>query len=372
MKSIRVIGIASAEETLWLETMLSKTDVFVRDILEPTEKNLRGIAKMYIEAVVLYTLHPDEDDYIYLKKLTSAYPKLVIALICDTTDPSVYSKAMQVDVNVVVSRDADEEELVRLVTEEALRKRQRYGGGGRMTESDVIAIFSTKGGTGKTTVAVNMAASLAKIGKRVCVIDLDLQFGDVGVFMNIPRTETISDLMYNNDLSSKSIDSYLYKHESGVNVLCAPNSPEEADAILPEHLEKIIQVIRDKFDYTILDLPPILDDNTIAVIEVADYIWFITNPEISTLKNSKVCMNILQNLSLDEKIRIVLNKDDDSSIKQDNVRKVLGTDIELAIPYDYNTAVTAVNRGKPFVISSPRSKASKAFEKYIKKYDGHR
>ena len=372
MKSIRVIGIASAEETLWLETMLSKTDVFVRDILEPTEKNLKEIAKMYIEAVVLYTLHPDEADYIYLKKLTAAYPKLVIALICDTTDPTVYSRAMQVGVNAVVSKDAGEEEFIRLVMGESLRKRQQYGGGGRMAESEVIAIFSTKGGTGKTTISVNMAASLSKIGKRICVIDLDLQFGDVGVFMNIPRTETISDLMYSNDMSSASVDSFLYKHESGVNVLCAPNSPEEADAILPKHLEIIIRAVRDRFDYTILDLPPLLDDNTIAAIEEADYIWFVTNPEISTLKNSKVCMNILQNLNLDEKIRIVLNKDDDSSIKKDNVRKVLGTDIELAIPYDYNTAVTAVNRGKPFVLSAPRSKASKAFEKYVKKYDGHR
>ncbi|MCF0135932.1 MAG: AAA family ATPase [Lachnospiraceae bacterium] len=369
MKNVRIIGIASDRESLWLESMLNKADVFVRSIMEPTDKNLKEIAKVYAEAVVYYTAYPNEETFAYINKISAAHPNLAVLLMCDTTDPSVYSRAMQAGIGSVISKDADPEEFVKAVATESARIRQRNNGGAAVADSCVIAVFSTKGGTGKTTVAVNMAVSFAKAGKSVCVVDLDLQFGDVGVFMNIPKTETISDFLNNGDFTPGAIDNFLYKHESGVHVLCAPNSPEEADAIHPDHLENTIQAVRNKFDYTVLDLPPVLDDNTIAVIEQADYIWFITNPEISTLKNSKVCMSILQNLSLEKKIRVVLNKDNESSIKQDNVKRVLGTGIELAIPYDYDTAITAVNRGKPFVLSSPRSKASKAFEKYVNTHD---
>lgn len=369
MKSARIIGVASGHESAWLEATLGKTDAFIRAMLEPSDKNLKEISKLYADAVVAYALHPDQDMFSFLQKLTAGHQRLVVILLCDTSDPTVYSRAMNAGVNTVLSKDISPEDLARTVTDETARLRQKLGINESAAESSVIAVFSTKGGTGKTTVSVNMAVSLAQTGKKVCLIDLDLQFGDVGVFLNIPKAETISDLLDSGDLSPDAVDSFLYKHSSGVRVLCAPNSPEEADAIHPEHLEQIIAAIRAKYDYTILDLPPILDDNSIASIEQADYIWFITNPEISTLKNSKVCMSILGNLNLEKKIRIVLNKDSESSIKQDNVRTVLGTEIELAIPYDYDTAVTAVNRGKPFVLSAPRAKCSKAFEKYVKTHE---
>ncbi|MCQ2406201.1 MAG: AAA family ATPase [Oscillospiraceae bacterium] len=234
---------------------------------------------------------------------------------------------------------------------------------------NVIAVFSTKGGTGKTTVAVNLAASLAKSGRRVALIDLDLQFGDVGVFMNISKSDTISDLIEEGDFSPDAVTGYLYKHSCGVHALCAPGSPEQADLITPEHIEAVISSVKNGYEYVILDLPPILDDNSIASIEQADHIWFITNPEISTLKNTKVCMDILRSLDLEDKIRIVLNKDGDAIISKDKVKSVLLSEIELSIPYDFKTAVTAVNRGKPFVISDPHAKVSKAFEKYVKSLD---
>ena len=98
-----------------------------------------------------------------------------------------------------------------------------------MRNATVVAVFGTKGGTGKTTFAVNYAMSLQDIGKKVLLVDLDLQFGDVGVFLDIPKFETISDLVTDGDFSLENVNTYLFKHKSGMQVMCAPNSPEFAE-----------------------------------------------------------------------------------------------------------------------------------------------
>ena len=160
-------------------------------------------------------------------------------------------------------------------------------------------------------------------GKDVVLIDLDLQFGDVGIFMNVPRFETISDLVKEGSFSRSSIKRYLYKHNTGVSILCAPASPELAEIVKPEHISMIADVLKKEFDYIIFDMSPTIDEFVLHALDISDSIYFVTNPEISTLKNTR----------------------------------------------DSKSAISAINRGIPLVDVAPRSKASKAILNYVNSQD---
>jgi pilus assembly protein CpaE len=234
-------------------------------------------------------------------------------------------------------------------------------------DTKVVSVFGTKGGTGKTTVAVNFAVALQKIGKKVLIIDLDLQFGDVGVFLDVPRFDTISDLVKEKDFNASTINNYLYTHTTGLKVLCAPQSPEFAETVKPEHIVKITEAMKNSLDYIIFDLGPILDDCVLQALDLSDSIYFITTPEISTLKNTKVCMNVMETLGLAEKVKFVLNKNGDSYVKQKDTEATLNAEVVLAIPSEAKNAITAINRGIPLVIGEPKSKVSKTINKFVQK-----
>ncbi len=233
-----------------------------------------------------------------------------------------------------------------------------------MREATVVAVFGTKGGTGKTTFAVNYAMSLQDIGKKVLLIDLDLQFGDVGVFLDIPKFETISDLVTDGDFSLENVNTYLYKHKSGMQIMCAPNSPEFAELVKPEHISTIVDVLREEFDYIIFDLGPTIDETSLQAVDICNDICFIITPDISSLKNAKVCLKVLDTLGLTGKVKLILNKDGSSDIKAKDMEAALGVGMNLTIPFDAKSAIASVNRGIPIVTAAPKSKVSKVIKDF--------
>lgn len=228
--------------------------------------------------------------------------------------------------------------------------------------SKVISVYGAKGGLGKTTIAVNLAVKLAAMNRKVALVDLDLHLGDVHIFMDIDPKETISDLMQ--DMVTPSIDSirsYMNMHSSGVQILCAPRSPEYADLVAPDRLQTLIGILRSGYDFVILDLPSDFSDTTLSALEASSLILFITGLDISILKNSKVTMNILESLGQKSKVRTIINRAVEmNSILISDVQQIVDAPILARIPSDYMTAVVALNRGQPFVQSMPRSKLSMA------------
>lgn len=233
-----------------------------------------------------------------------------------------------------------------------------------MREATIVAVFGTKGGTGKTTFAVNYAMSLQDIGKKVLLIDLDLQFGDVGVFLDIPNFETISDLVTDGDFSLENVNTFLYKHKSGLQIMCAPNSPEYAELVKPEHISTIAGVLREEFDYIVFDLGPTIDETSLQAVDISNDICFIITPDISSLKNAKVCLKVLDTLGLTNKVKLILNKDGSSDIKAKDMEAALGAGMNLTIPFDAKSAIASVNRGIPIVTAAPKSKVSKVIKDF--------
>lgn len=228
--------------------------------------------------------------------------------------------------------------------------------------SRVVTVFGAKGGLGKTTIAVNLAVKLAENNKKVALIDLDLQFGDIHIFLDIDPTDTITELFqefFNANIDS--VKSFMSVHSCGIHVLCSPKSPEYADLITAEKVQSLLSLLRTYYDFVIIDTPPAFSDVTITALESSSTILFVTGLDISILKNSKLSLSLLDSLQQTDKVRLIVNRAVDiSSIKVSDVQKILGYPIWAKIPSDYKVAVTALNRGVPFVISSPTSSLSQS------------
>ena len=228
--------------------------------------------------------------------------------------------------------------------------------------SKVITVFGAKGGLGKTTIATNLAVKLAEAGKKVAIVDLDLQFGDVHIFLDMDPKETIADLMQ--DMSAQSIDavrSYMSIHSSGVHVLCAPKSPEYADIVSAERLESLLGLLRAYYDFVIVDTAVNFSDATLAALEASTSILFVTGLDVSILKNSKLAMGILESLGQKKKVKVIINRAVEiKSIEIADVQRIIDAPILARFPSDYMVAVAALNLGQPFVHSAPKARLSLA------------
>jgi pilus assembly protein CpaE len=237
----------------------------------------------------------------------------------------------------------------------------------------VIAVFSPKGGAGRTTIATNLAVALHReTGARVCLMDANLQFGDVGVLLNLnPKSSSIADAV-ESEPDGEIIDSVMIEHSTGIRVLLAPPTPEGADLVTPAYLRKIVEHLRIGNDFTVIDLPSGLSDHSLAVMDAADTILVLTALEITTIKNVRLFLEVAEQLEYARsKIRLVINRADAAQgIRIADVEASVRRPIDGTIVSDGRLAVLAVNRGVPFVVSHPESVLARDVTKLAKTLAG--
>lgn len=225
--------------------------------------------------------------------------------------------------------------------------------------SKVITIFGTKSGIGKTTIAVNLAVKLAEKKKKVALIDLDLQFGDASVFLNIDPKDTLSELIQDRtEFTIDIIRSYMIMHSSGVHVLCAPNNPEYSEIIKERHIESLLNTVRAYYDYVIVDTMPLINDVSLAAIEGSNKVLFVIGMDISILRNARLGLNLLEALHHKDKVQLIVNREVDGSISVEDIKKVLECPIIARLPSEWKVAVASLNQGVPFVTAVKKSKLS--------------
>ena len=231
----------------------------------------------------------------------------------------------------------------------------------------VYTVFSTKGGVGKTFVSINLAASLAKSSeKRVVLVDLDLDFGNAALALNLYPKFTISDIVDDiRHIDSDLIESYLVPHESGIKVLPANIQQQMNEFINADHIRIIIEALRESFDYVIIDMPARFFETIMPALALADHLLVITTPEISSVRNIKALLVTLKDLNFPQsKIKIILNKEDSrGDIKQKDVETTLNKKVDAAIGFDYRRVLSSLNRGVPLVYEYPKNSISRNIDK---------
>jgi len=237
-------------------------------------------------------------------------------------------------------------------------------GGPAVETGKIISFFSPKGGVGRTTIATNLAVALHQgTGKDVVLVDGSLPFGDIAVILNMsPKAKTIADLIGSFDQADADIvESILVQHSTGIKVLLAPPTPESTELITGAHLKHVLELLKQRYAFVVVDTWPSFQEQVITMLDVADVILTLMTLEITSLKNVRVFMEIAEKLGYgNDKVQLVANRNDSSGgIKASDVEASLGRKIPHTIVSDGRTLVLAVNRGVPFVISHRDSQVSK-------------
>ncbi len=315
--------------------------------------------------IIIMTLGADDTDVLSLaERIILHRPRSFVILVAENLDIETMQAANAAGCHNITEFPASPKEFAEYIkmvyNNESLRIKSLSDKETLLWASTVITIFGAKGGLGKSTIAANLAVKLAEKRKKVALIDLDLQFGDLHIFLDIEPKDTITELVQ--DVITPNIDSvrsYMSVHSSGVHLLCAPKSPEYAELVSSEKILSLLSLLRSYYDYVIVDTSPSFNDVTMTAIEASSIIFFVTGLDISILRNSKLSVSILESLQQTDKVRLIVNRAVDmNSITINDVQKIIGYPIWAKIPSDYKVAVNALNRGVPFVTGAPNSKLS--------------
>jgi pilus assembly protein CpaE len=226
----------------------------------------------------------------------------------------------------------------------------------------VITVFSPKGGTGKTVTSSNLAAALAKQGKKTLLLDLDLQFGDAAIVMGIEPEKTIYDLVVApGELDFEKLTGYTTKHPCGLDVLPAPLRPEDAELVTESKITRLLEVARECYEVIVVDTSPFFHGPMLATIDRTDELLVICGLDVPTLKNVRLALQTLELLSFPtSRIRFILNRANTKvGLSKAEVESALKVGVHAELPSDRAVPV-AVNQGSPVVLTDAGSDFAKA------------
>lgn len=364
---INVLVISKLEKNLnTMKRMIDDEEIIVIGDSPGGAQALDKIENVSPDMVIMFLGAGDTDVLSLTERIILHRPRTHVILLVEYMDVDILQKAIKAGAHNVIEVPTSPKEFAEYIKSvyhnETIRINSLNDKQNIAWMSRVVTVFGAKGGLGKTTIATNLAVKLAENRKKVALIDLDLQFGDIHIFLDIEPADTISEFVQ--QVFTPNIDSvrsYMTVHSSGIHVLCAPKSPEYAELVSAEKVQSLLSVLRTYYDYVIIDTPPSFTDVTITAIESSSTILFVTGLDISILKNSKLSLSLMDSLQQRDKVRLIVNRAVDmSSITVEDVQRIIGCPIWAKIPSDYKVAVTALNRGTPFVISSPGSKLSQS------------
>jgi pilus assembly protein CpaE len=349
---VEVVGAAAGgPEAVQMASAL-KPDVVLMDINMPGMDGITATEKLAAEvptAAVIMMSVQGEADYLRRSMLAGAREFLVKPFSSDELTASIRQ---------VWSREKEKQSRYAPVVATAEPKSN-----GSDEPASVVAVFSPKGGVGRTTISVNLAVAAAQAGKRVALVDASFQFGDVGVLLNLnPRNKSIADLASELQAGEQydSLDGFLVAHSSGVRVLLAPPTPEQAELIGPASVKKVLEALRGEHDLIVVDCPSSFNDTTLALLDEADLILTLLTLEITSVKNMRLFLEVCEQLGYGpEKIRLVLNRADSTlGIRVADVEHSIGRKVDHTIVSDGRSVVYALNRGVPFFLSNREAQVS--------------
>lgn len=294
-------------------------------------------------------------------------PNVSVVVISLHDDKTLLKQMMRAGATDFLLKPIARDELIDAVRNAALRA-QRYKamitGGAEARVGQVIAVYSPKGGSGKTVIACNLAVALAKhhFGP-VCLVDSCLQYGNVDMVLNLTPQHTIASLSQRqSEIDFEVLERHLTTHEeSGLKVLVAPSTPQYAETVTVYLIEQVLTLLKKGFDYIIIDLPTVLEDYSMVALDTAEYILLITEPDVLAIHNTKIALEILRQLYPSERIKAVLNRSNSQvQITPEKIEEVLGCTLIARIPSDGRLVVASVNNGIPFVLSHPHAEISRS------------
>ena len=338
-------------------------------------ESLQMAARLQPDVVLMDINMPDMDGITATELLSAQVPASAIVMMSVQGEADYLRRSMLAGAREFLVKPFSSDELTASIRQVHARERDKRGryGAPAATEARaaasrepgrIVAIFSPKGGVGRTTIAVNMAvAAASEPGSSVALMDGSFQFGDVGVLLNLnPKSKSIADLVPELEAGGEpeSLDTFMMTHSSGLSVLLAPPSPELAETVTPATAKRALELLRGRYDLVIVDCASSFSDATLAILDIADTIFTVLTLEITSIKNMRLFLEVADQLGYpDDKVQLVLNRADSAlGIRVADVEHSIGRKIDHTIVSDGRSVVYALNRGVPFFTSNREAQVS--------------
>jgi len=379
---IRVIIVDDVSETREnvRKLLQFESDVDVVGMARTGKEGIQLSEELNPDVVLMDINMPDMDGIAATEAIRSKQPAVQVVILSVQSDQNYMRRAMLAGARDFLTKPPMGDELISAIRRagamaqsersknvqiQALPAAGNLGTlmGYSAPKGKIVTVYSPKGGTGCTTVAVNLALTLHNEDTRVALVDGNLQYGDVAVFMNEQGKNTIVDLAPRADeLDPEIVEEVMLKHAaSGIHILAAPSRPEYAEKVSSAQFSGVLEYLRQIYSYVVVDTASLLTDVTLAAIDVSDIIVLVTTQDIPAIKNCRLFLDLSQTMGIERsRILFAMNRYDKRiNITPERVAENLKQEVSSVIPLDEATVMKAVNRGVPFVLESKNQPASR-------------
>ncbi|MCJ7678499.1 MAG: response regulator [Anaerolineales bacterium] len=313
---------------------------------------------------------PDMDGITATEGVIEQVPFCHVVILSVQSEPDYMRRAMMAGAKDFIPKPPSGDELIktiRFLGERAKKDEERarvaftspsvpvpgrHGGTGRL-QGKILSVYSAKGGVGCTTLATNLAVGLHTGETPVVMVDTNLQFGDVSVFLNLQVKNSIVDLASRaEELDRDYVEEILIAHQTGMRVLAAPPRPEMADEVHADQVRRLLQFLKSHYAYVVVDTHSTMDDVTLAVLESSDLILAVATPDIPAIKDSRLLFDLLGVLEIPkDRVFFVMNKmDRRTGITPEAVAENLRRPVDGEIPADERAFTSSINKGVPLML----------------------
>lgn len=318
---------------------------------------------------------PDMDGITATMQLSAKVPTTAVIMMSVQNEPDILRRAMLAGAREFLAKPFSLDELISAIRHVSRLARPApvvaaaptVGGAptGRIAEAkgaQIITVVGSKGGVGRTMLATNLAVAIRRAtNKQVALVDASLHFGDVGVMMNVADGKTIADIVPQaRSLDRELMEDILVPHGTGVRLLLAPPTPQDAETVTAEHLRASIALLAKMVDYVIVDARPGFDDAMLSIMDASDHMLLMLTMEMTAIKDTRQFLEISELLGYPiDKIRLVLNRwNTYSGIPVQDIAENLKRELQIKIPDDPTAVLRSINEGAPLVESHPEHRVS--------------
>ncbi|MEW6446532.1 MAG: response regulator [Bacillota bacterium] len=343
------------------------------------EEAIKVVQQLKPDVVLMDINMPGLDGIAATERITDKVPQTAVVIISIQGEQEYLRKAMAAGAGEYLVKPFSSQELADAIRRVNDKMKRRQGSIIKLQEASepeapgrIVAVFSTKGGAGRTTLACNLSAVLAQeFRKRVAVVDLDVVAGDVAVLYNLVLPGSIGELAREAEINKEVIEGYIAKHLSGVKILGAIPTREEDPSEVAGRIPEILELLRQECNYVLVDTPPVLNAAVAQVLDIADDILVVGGSDLPALRRLKADLEFLATHQLGEKVHVVLNNASfEGGLKLTDVEKTLGLNSIYTISADARTLQAAANKGIPFVIMSKTSRAAQDIYRLAERFTG--
>jgi len=381
MPAIRVLIVDDSLETRsnMCKLLSFEEDIEVVGEAENGADALEKVLKLYPDVVLMDVNMPVMDGLKATEKISLISPKTAVIIISVQDDSDYLRKAMMAGAKDYLVKPVVTEQLVATIQDvyqmEAKRRSRietSYLEDHFVNRPRAVCLVSAKGGIGKTTLAVNIATTLALQGRKTVLLDFDLQYGDTALLLSAKASgKNLHDLVQEaSEIDSDVLMNYLEKLDSGLFLLRSPLKPEHGEVVATKHINQILTICKEMFEWIIVDTAPQLNDTFFAIIDQCDEHMMVSSPNLAVAKNNKNLLDLLHSLSYPlQDWRFMLNRAHArTGVRKKDVEDILGRKLDFEVGNDFSFVDRASNEGIPFVVKNPKHRLSKQISHVIGKW----